>query len=315
MKTKKVNIRLVPVLLVKDYLRKWLHDYGKNLAENTLRGYRVNVENHIIPYIGDLELAALRPLHIHEMYIKLSDSGLSGTTCKYVHATLHRALKTAVQLELISYNPADKVDVPRKDRPEIVALNVEQCKQLLSMALLSEIYIPVLLGVCCGLRRGEVCGLRWEDVDFRANLISIRHTANYSGGFHLVPPKSRESKRTLVMPSMVASALMQEKEAQLGYENEFDTVCIRSGGTPLYPKFLQSHFKMLLEDAGLPDIRFHDLRHTNATLLLRASVPPKVVSAMLGHSSIGLTMDTYSHVYPDMQAGAVASIDELFNAG
>ena len=302
------------------FLRHWLSAYCvPKLAPNTVNGYRVNVERHIIPYIGQIPLNKLTPANIQKLYADLLTSGLSGTSVRYVHNNLHRALKYAVKQELISRNPADLVDPPRIDHIEMRVLTPDESKTLISGCVGTDIYLPVLLGLSLGLRRGEALGLQWDDIDMDAKTVTIIHSASFrKGGFLLSSTKTRNSRRTLIMPDALYIALKdaynkQQREAAIfgdGY-NSYHLVCCLPDGMPITSGILQHRFHDVLTSCGLPSIRFHDLRHTNATLMLRNRIPAKIVSAMLGHSSIGITMDTYSHVMTDMQEGAIDVMDGL----
>lgn len=302
------------------FLLHWLETYCKpRLAANTIRGYEVNIKKHIVPHIGAISLNRLQPRDIQKLYADLTAAGLSGTSVRYVHNNLHRALGYAVKTLLIPRNPADYVEAPKVDRYEAAALTPDQVIVLLRAAAGQEIQLPILLAVSLGLRRGEALGLQWEDIDMEAKAVTIRHSACFTKEiFSLSSPKTKNSRRTLLMPDMLHAALeanlaKQQDAARFigpGY-NPYHLVCCRSDGSPISPNVLQHRFKKLLEDAALPPIRFHDLRHTNATLMLRNAIPAKIVSSMLGHSSIGITMDTYSHVMTEMQEGAVGVMDKL----
>lgn len=303
------------------YLDHWLQTYCvPHLAPNTIRGYRVNIEKHIVPNIGTIPLNKLQPKDIQGLYAKLLQDGLSGTSVRYVHNNLHKALGAAVKAELIPRNPADLVDPPRVDRFEAQALTPEQAVTLISACEGHEIYLPVLLALTLGLRRGEALGLRWEDVDLVSRTITIRRSATFTKtGVILGTTKTKNSRRSLIIPEILHVALLQaeatqaDRKAQLGAGyNALGLVCCREDGQPFTANALFHQFHDLLEASSLPLIRFHDLRHTNATLMLRNAIPAKIVSSMLGHSSIGITLDTYSHVITEMQNGAVGVMDTLF---
>lgn len=303
------------------YLRHWLDSYCvPRLAPNTVRGYQVNVEKHIIPYIGAIPLNKLQPKDLQALYDKLLASGLSGTSTRYVHNNLHKALEQAVKAQLIPRNPADLVEPPKADRYEAQTLTPEQAQRLVAACAGTEIHLPVLLALTLGLRRGEALGLQWTDVDLAYKTVTVRHSASFSkGGLSLGTTKTKNSRRTLMIPEVLQETLeatleKQTQEAErfgAGY-NPYGLVCCRSDGSPLTSGVLNRQYHALLEKLGLPSIRFHDLRHTNATLMLRNSIPAKIVSAMLGHSSISITMDTYSHVITEMQGGAVGVMNDLF---
>ena len=307
---------------LKVYLQNWLDTYCKErLAPNTIRGYRVNIEKHIVPYIGDIRLNQLRPADIQQLYSKLLVHGLSGTSVRYVHNNLRRALTVAVRQELIRRNPADLVEPPVIDHHEAVTLDAEQVRYLLEACKGTEVYLPVMLAVTLGLRRGESLALQWQDIDWKQHTVTIRHSATFSGGdTQLGSTKTKSSRRTLLLPTGVyhelEAARTQQDMARKQFGklyNPLQLVCCRSDGSPLSSNVLWHGFTAVLENCDLPHIRFHDLRHTNATLMLRNAVPAKIVSSMLGHSSIGITMDIYSHVVTDMQEGAVGVMDNILN--
>lgn len=308
---------------VDGFLHYWLDTYCKQrLAPNTQRGYRVNVEKHIVPYIGKTPLIKLQPKEIQDLYTKLLALGLSPTSVRYVHNNLHKALGYAVKLQAIPRNPAELVEPPRIARHEATPLTPDEVLQLITAASGTEIAVPVLLAVSLGLRRGEALALRWEDIDFERGVLFVRHSALAGSvdSFQIAETKTKSSQRTIRIPSYVLAALaaryevLQERRDSWGKSyNPLNLVCCRESGKPLTTNALHHRYKRVLEDAKLPDIRFHDLRHTNATLMLLNGIPAKVVSAMLGHSSIQLTMDTYSHILPDMQEGATNAMDKLLN--
>ena len=306
---------------VSGFLNYWLDTYCKqNLAPNTIRGYRVNVEKHIIPYIGNIPLIKLTPKNIQDLYTRLISSGLSGTSARYVHNNLHKAFSYAVKLQALPRNPTDLVEPPKITRHEAATLTPEEVLRLLTACGSSDLGTPVLLAVALGLRRGEALALRWDDVDLDNRVAVIRHSAlcERLDSFQISDTKTRTSRRAIRLPEYVATVLqarldlLRERRRTLGKSyNAMNLVCFRETGQPYTSNVLQHQYKKLLHSAGLPDIRFHDLRHTNATLMLRNGIPAKVVSSMLGHSSIQLTMDTYSHVLPDMQEGAADAMDKL----
>lgn len=296
---------------LKVYLQRWLDTYcTERLAPNTIRGYRVNVEKHIVPYIGQIRLDALKPSDIQRLYSTLLAQGLSGTTVRYVHNNLHRAFAVAVRQQLIARNPADCVEPPVIDHYEAATLDDEQVRRLLAACHGTEIYVPVLLAVTLGLRRGEALGLQWQDIDLQHGVLSVRRSASYrDGGMVTGATKTRSSRRTLLLPSGVAGEL---REISVGCTpSQF--VCCRSDGSLLTTNALYHQFAWVLEQSKLPHIRFHDLRHTYATLLLRNGVPAKIASSILGHSSIGITLNTYSHVVTEMQQGATGVMDNILN--
>lgn len=304
-----------------DFLHYWLEVYcEKNLAPNTVRGYRTNIEKHIIPHIGNILMIKLGPKDLQDLYYKLEAQNLSSTTVRYVHNNLHRALAYGVKMQFIPKNPADMATPPRPQHYEATILNPDQVLILLQACESKDLFWPVLLAVTLGLRRGEALGLRWEDVDFGNKMIYVHHSAHTDSvkTFEIAKTKSRSSNRTLLLPDYVYECLqiryeyLQERRKVLGKSfNSFDVVCFREDGTPYTTNALQHQFRKMITDLKMPEIRFHDLRHTNATMLLRKKIPAKIVSSMLGHSTIKLTMDTYSHVVPEMQEEAVSAVNSI----
>lgn len=302
------------------FLRHWLKEVCEpRLAANTVRGYRVNVENHIIPHIGNIPLNRLQPKDLQKLYDDLAAAGLSGTSIRYVHNNLHRALRYAVRSQILTKNAADFVEPPHKGSFEASVLTPEQVKALLHACSDTEAFLPVLLAVSLGLRRGEALGLQWECVDLNANTVTITRSASFRNGcIELSTTKTKNSRRTLLIPDALHDALKRAHSRQsdaarfLGAAyNPLHLVCCRLDGQPMTSCALHHLFHEALDAAALPSIRFHDLRHTNATLMLRNAVPAKIVSSMLGHSSVGITLDTYSHVITEMQEGAVGVMDGL----
>lgn len=302
------------------FLRHWLKSYCEpRLARNTINAYRINVEKHMVPYIGQIKLNRLAPRDIQCLYETLLASGLSGNSVRHVHNNLHRALHWAVKQQLIPRNPADLVDAPIIEHKERQTLTPDQIPVLLKACEGHFIYLPVAMAVTLGLRRGEALGLQWADVDLQRCTITIRHSVTCDkDGFTLGNTKTPNSRRTLMLPDFLKNALQQELARQTLFKrlkgdeyNPLQLVCCRTDGSHITTNALQHCFKDKLQEAELPDIRFHDLRHTNATLMLRNQIPAKIVSSMLGHSTIGITMDLYSHVSIDMQDGAVQVINDL----
>lgn len=308
---------------VASFFTYWLENYCEpNLAPNTIQGYQININKHIIPYIGNIPMLKLAPRHIQDLYTTLLKEGLSPTSVRYVHNNIHKALAYGVKMQFIPKNPSDMLEPPKPDDYEATVLNPDQILVLLQNCAGQEIYWPVLLAVTLGLRRGEALALRWEDVDLENQMIFIRHSAlcRSMKNFEISKTKSKTSVRTLLLPNYVAQCLslryqlltVRRETLGEGY-NPYNVVCFRETGDPYTANALQHHFRSVIEKAKLPPIRFHDLRHSNATLLLRNGIPAKIVSTMLGHSSIQLTMDTYSHVVPDMQEGATKAVNLLLN--
>src|SRR5690554_130339 len=300
---------------LKSYLETWIESYKDSIASNTERGYRVNIR-HICSVIGDKSLQRLIPGDIEAAYRELGKK-LSGTSVLYVHRTLSRALKQAEKQRLITRNPCDIVEVPRKNKhfqarfvaPEDIAKYVGAFTD-------HYLYPAVCLAAFCGLRRGEVLGLQWKDIDWKKGMITIKHGMTDDG---LTTPKSGEA-RSVPLSEAVAEILKEQRKKQRQYKERFwdeyhrsDFVTTYHDGTLIKPRALSKAFADTLKKAGLGHIRFHDLRHTAASLMLHEGVDLKTISDILGHSSISITADIYSHVIEEQKKSAAKKLDKYIN--
>jgi integrase len=310
-------------LTVEEYLSRWLADSVRDTVRSTtFERYEQITRKHIVPEVGRVKIKALTPAHVRGLYRKKLEAGLSPRTVQYVHVTLHKALKQAVRDGLIPRNATEAVKPPQVRREEIRPLTPEQVKTLFEAAKGDRLEALYILAVTTGLRQGELLGLKWDDVDMEAGTLQVRRTLiTAKGGPVISPPKTKGSRRTVKLSQRALEALRSHLARQL---DEIDTVgslwrengliFASEVGEPLDRRALTTHrFKPLLGRAGLPQIRFHDLRHTCATLLLSKNVNPKVVSEMLGHSTIAITLDTYSHVLPTMQESAARAMEEALS--
>lgn len=311
-------------LTVKEYLERWLNDSVKgSVKQRTFENYAYVVRLHLVPTLGHIKLKALTPAHVQSLYRAKQDSGLSARTVRLVHTTLHKALKQAVRWGLVPRNVTEAVVPPklsRDARKEIRPLSQEQARALLAAARGDRLEALYVLAVTAGLRQGELLGLRWQDVDLEGGTLSVRQQLTRSNeyGLRFTEPKSKKSRRSIKLAKSAVDALKRHRVAQneerlrLGSLWQDQGLVFTSGtGGPLDVGNLTNRsFRPLLERAGLPRIRFHDLRHTCATLLLSRNVNPKIVQEMLGHATISETMDTYSHVLPSMQKIAVSAMED-----
>ena len=258
-------------------------------------------------------------------YKKKLDEGFSATTVVYLHNVLHKALDTAVKWELVAKNVCDLVTPPRQKPFEAQALMLEQVQKLLAVTQGHHMEALFKLALATGMRRGELMGLKWQDIDFNKGVLQVRRilsripTKLPGKGYEEAEPKTQKSKRSIIIAPIALEALKQHRLRQLEAKlkagslwQEHDYVFCTSVGTHLNPsKDILDQLKLLLKKAGLPDIRFHDLRHSTATLLLSVGVHPKVVQEILGHSQISMTLDVYSHVLPSMQQEAIGKLDRV----
>jgi integrase len=319
-------------LSVADYLECWLRDYAKeNTAPKTYRSYADIVRRHLRLALGSLPLTRLRPQHIQAYYSHAlragrldGRGGLSAMSVLHHHQVLHRALEHAVRWQLIARNPADAVESPRPARYEIRALGLAEIRLLLSVAEETAYGELVHVAVMTGLRRGEILALRWQDVDIDGGVLHVQQTVQRlpGGGFLFRQPKTARSRRAVALSPGTVRRLRQLCHQQLEHRlalgadyQDHGLVFATPVGTPIDPSNLRRAWLAILQKAGLEHLRFHDLRHAHASLMLQQNVHPKVVSERLGHSSVGITLDTYSHVLPSLQAQAAASLECLLATG
>jgi integrase len=310
-------------ITVEEYLKYWLDSYAKtNTAPRTYIRY-TELANHIIRHLGGFMVQKLKPLHIQQFYSSLlKERKLSNSTILKIHRMFHLALKHAVQWQLINHNPLDAVTSPKPEKIEMKTWDVETANKFLETIKDDIIYIPVLLALQTGMRQGEIAALKWDDVDLEDGYIAVRNTLQkINGKFILKEPKSKKSIRTIALMEITITELKKHRRKQaemilaMGekYKNE-NFVCTWEDGRPLDPSYISKKFFKLVKKYNFPYIRFHDLRHTHATMLLQEGVHPKIVSERLGHSTINITLDVYSHVLPNIQKEAVKKLDKLFKS-
>ncbi|HDR8505479.1 TPA: site-specific integrase [Bacillus cereus] len=312
-------------ILYKEYLlERFLEDKMTKVKKQTLNTYRWIVEKHIIPAIGDVELTKLDPMIIQGLYNKLTkEQALSDENIQKVHTLINDSLKKAERWGLIARNPAALVDRPKAEKKEITVWDVEEVRQFLKYAKKSgRYYIAFLLALTTGMRQGEILGLRWKDVDFESGCVRITQTLSSDGKDLLPYTKTKSGSRTIDLPEATVTALKThwlfirgEREKKCSYKN-LDLVVCTEFGTPTHKSNIRRVFKSIIKKADIPKIRFHDMRHTHATLLLLQGVNPKIVSERLGHADVRITLDTYSHLLPSMQKDTAIKFGEmLFGEG
>jgi integrase len=296
---------------VEQYLRAWLEIIEPTIAPSTHKRYGQLLRLHAYPYIGRHRLTKLEPTHLARLYARRIKAGLSPTTVLQLHRVLHHALKDAHRQGLAPRNVAELVTPPVKAEHEFITLSPKQARRFLEVVVGDRLEALYVVALTTGMREGELLGLRWADVDLDA------------GALHVVRRlKRRTSRRQVLLVGVAVQALKlhhgrQDEERRRAGSTWDDNGMVfpNTIGRPINPSnFLRREFYPLLEAAGLPRMRFHDLRHSAATLLLGMGVHPKVVSEMLGHTQIGITLDLYSHVTATMQRDAVEAFEELLGS-
>jgi integrase len=314
-----------------EYLERWLKDYAwSNLAPRTAEGYESIIYRHLVPSLGGMTLTSLKPEHLQHYYSgKLVDGRCDGegalnpTTVSHHHTCLHRALKMALKWGLISRNPADAVTPPRPQRAEIHTMNEDDITKFFEAAKATPYYVLFYEALFTGMRRSELLALRWCDVDLLLCQVHITRSLHHlhTGEIVFRAPKTAKARR-MVSLSPSAALLLQEhrdkqeaQRAMLGIPLKDDDLIFSDlEGKPLLPDTVSHAWAKLVKRAGLEGIRFHDARHTHASLMLKQGAHPKVVQERLGHATISTTLDLYSHVAPGLQEAAAARFDEAFTA-
>lgn len=296
-----------------EYLEDWFEGYKENLAIRTQSSYKMIVNSRVIPYFKEknIPLKDLVGSDFNSYYNSLRKEGLTGKTALNHHRLMHIALKHAVKRGIIPYNPSDQANPPKAEKHIGDYYNAQELKKLLSVLKDDPLRVPIIIAMYCGLRRSEILGLKWSAIDFENKEIHIRHKIvedDTSGvkkiiGVDLL--KNHSSYRTMPLLPEVEAELLREREKQLerkskllsGYSKKWNGyVCVDALGDIIKPQYFSEHFKIILKHNGLKEIRLHDLRHSCASLLVAAEVDMKLIQSYLGHSTIAVTADTYSHL-------------------
>ncbi len=306
---------------VEQYLRRWLAEVARiTLSPTTLALYEDTLRIHVYAFVGTVVLAQLTPSQLRTFFAQLETNGRSVRMRRCIYAVLRSALNEAVRMELLTKNPLKPVTPPKPIRTEMKVWNQEETQGFFEKTKDHPFFAAFVLGAGMGMRVGEILGLRWKNVDLAAGVLHVREQLlEVRGRIHsdadhpdgLYPPK-RSSVRSVELPAFVISALRRQKERLLARGQAANQwVFPRKDGKPYLKNGLRKAFKIAAEEAGLPEIRLHDLRHTCATLLLAAGVNVKVVQERLGHSDIAITLGVYSHVLPNMQKEASDKMDGI----
>ncbi len=300
------------------FLQRWLVDSVRpTVRPRTFDSYEMVVRRHLAPVMGHLRMGLLRPSQVQGYLNRKLESGLSPRTVQYHHAILRCALGRAQKWGLVTQNVAKLVDPPKVKRTAIVSFTPEQCRSFLDALAGDRLKPMYVAALALGLRKGGLLGLRWDDVEFESKTVRVRAALQYvNGSLTLVEPKTELRRRAIVMPATLVAALRAHRSVQARERllagprwKDWGLVFATPLGTPLDQSRVSKHFKRMLKAAGLPNMRFHDLRHSCASLLLAQHVPARVVMEILGHSTINLTMNTYSHVIPALHQEAADRMD------
>jgi len=310
-------------MTVAQYLERWLEHMRPLVSPKTHERYTELVTKNINPMLGGVVLARLQPVQISSAYTTALASGrrdgrggLSPSSVHYQHRVLKKAIGQAVKWRLLPGNPLDAVEPPRVERTRMQTYDMTQTAEALTLARRTRLYVPVLLALLCGLRRGEITALRWRNVDLDAGQLAIVESTEQTSKTTRLKETKTGRARTVALPSLVVDELRRHRIEQaqellkIGIRQDVESfVYAREDGRPVQPRSLTHAWDQFRARTTLPRIRFHDLRHSHATHLLAGNIHPKIASERLGHSKVGITLDLYSHVLPGMQADAAARVD------
>jgi integrase len=305
---------------LEEYLQEWLQTCKISLRPKTAAQYELIARKHIVPYLGQLSLKDIHPARVESLYSELILAGKGVRTVRLAHSVLHSALERAVRHGLLMRNPATGAALPHKNQTEMLVLDESQVTQFLVAAHQSQFEALYHLAVVTGMRQGELFGLKWGDLHWNSGTLDIlRQVQGVRGqGWNFTEPKTRSGRRSILLGEGVLQALrlhrdrQQLQKATAGERwKELDLIFPSSVGTPMDASNLRLDFYKVLDHAGLPKIRFHDLRHTAASLMLNHNIPVIVVSKILGHSKPSITLDIYGHLYHEMQGEAARMMDGL----
>lgn len=302
------NIDNEDILFI-DYMKKWLKMISSSVEPTTLTGYQGVINGRMTDYFKNtkITLQNIKPKHIQEFYQYLLDEGLCGNTVKHYHANIRKALQYAMKTDIILSNPADKVDLPKIEEYKPKFYTSDEVKILLNEVIGTKLEIPVMIDCFYGFRRSEVIGLKWSAVDFENDTITVDHTITQSNGKLIIrdKTKTKSSKRTLPLEPIVKSFLIELKEKQEknrelcgdSYNKDYlEYICVDNCGNIIKPDYVTETFLKLLKRKNLKIIRFHDLRHTCASILLKNGANMKEIQAWLGHSNYNTTANLYAHL-------------------
>ncbi|BDG42415.1 site-specific integrase [Parageobacillus caldoxylosilyticus] len=301
------------------FMERWFNtSYKRTVEITTAKSREYVIRNHIMKYFQHKKINEITTFDIDSFYVDKLDSGYSGAYIRQMHNLLNQAFDQAVRWSLIKVNPVKNAKPPKVKSEEKITWTVDEVNRFLNLIKDSSMEIPYLLAIFTGMRRGEVLGLKWDDVDFENKKIRIKRSLCFVSGKGLIfkEPKTQKSKRQISISQYVVNVLKRHKQRQDSRKEKFGTqyqdnnlIVCTDDGKPLDPRNLLRQFYRLIEEANVPRISFHDLRHTHATILMQQGENPKVVSERLGHSRVGITLDLYSHVSDDLQEQAAEKFE------
>lgn len=297
-----------------EFLLDFIDSHVKlTVARNTYDNQLALAKNHIIPVLGHIKLVKLTPLDIQQFYKLMKDKGFSGGHIQNVGNLITKSIRTAAEWGMILKDVASVVKKPSaKQENQMKVWTIEESQTFLELSNGSKFHLVYMIAITTGMRKGEILGLQWKNIDFSNKSITVQNNLVYAGNeLKLTSPKTAASKRTITVPDFLIKYLKEYKLKQT--PNTLDLVVTGVKNEMLYHNVLDQQFAKDVKSAGLPKIRFHDMRHTHATILLQMGENPKVVMERLGHSNVSVTLNTYSHVLPGMQKNVAEKLNNAFN--
>jgi integrase len=318
-------------ITVREFLESWLRDVASSLAPKTFERYEQVIRLRALPAIGHLRISKVQPYQIQELYAEWATEkrmdkkrgGLSARSIVHHHRVLRNAFQQAVRMQLVASNVFDSVKTPKCNKIAMSVLDEDEAAKLLRAAEGNdELYVPVAIGLLTGLRRGEILALRWSAIDWNGKQLSVLQSLSQpKGRLHFGPPKTASSRRTVSLSPLLIDILKKHRTRQgmdrWKFKEDYaslDLVVAQEDGNPVPPQRLSDRFRAFISHVDVPKVRFHDLRHSHATHAMRQRVPAKVISERLGHSSVAITLDLYSHVLEGMQEDGAMRVDEAIQA-
>ena len=305
-----VNLTEGSNMILSEWLDIWLNDCMKGIIRpNTYRAYKQYINSYINQTLGDKKISYIKTEDVIELYNHLKDRGLSNSTVKKVHAVLHKAFRIAVEKNMVSNNPADGIKLTKPNTAEMKVLNDEQLKIFIKEIEKDSYWKDFfMIELATGLRLGEICGLKWEDYDEEEGKMSVKRTVIKEKGkpCSTGETKTENGKRQIILPKAAQEILQSRKKISEWIFPYYDKV-----NEPIHPTCAYRKLKQILKTANLPDIRFHDLRHTFATHALKNGVDIKTLSEILGHTQTSFTLDTYTHITDDMKKHASELVENI----
>ncbi|WP_281885823.1 site-specific integrase [Paenibacillus sp. YYML68] len=293
-------------LTYSEFLTEWLQSKSLKLRRVTLEMYTGHVQRHIVPHLGFHEIAKITSAQVEKFYVTLSEEkGLGSRTVLDIHKILKSSFEAAMKRKYVTSNPVRDAETPKVISQEMSVWSIEEVSKFLESARDDRYYLAFHLALATGMRQSEILGLRWKDIDFDNEVLNVRQTLSHDGKELLTQTKTKSSSRTISIDTRTVNALLKQerlisrekKAASVAYQDN-DLVICTAKGTPVSPRNLLRTFYNIIKKAKVPKIRFHDLRHTVATLMLMDGVNPRVVQEILGHSDVKITLGTYHHVLP-----------------